>query len=151
MLYLWRDLSGHHLCIHTLYLSTGSWWRWASLPSLPALDEWCSFAAANFFRPSGYFRSLCTQAESLCCVLNASYAWPVTIKPSIFSVWGPWMSLQLSTSLGRCNIVNELLNLFYFKRIFFVSSELHYIWGKQLLLRPTFGLSDLVFIYWRNC
>lgn len=49
----------------------------SSLPSLPALNEWCSLSwrcrrcchVANFFKPSGYLRSLC-------------YAWSVTTKPS---------------------------------------------------------------------
>ena len=40
MPYLCRDLSGHHLCIHTLDLSTGPWGRWAHLSShcLPQMN-----------------------------------------------------------------------------------------------------------------
>lgn len=91
MLYLCRVLPGHCLCIHALDLSAGPWWRWVHL-SLHCLSQmngvlsWRSQRcchAANFFKASGYVRSLRSQAGILCCVLIISHAWSGTIKPPL--------------------------------------------------------------------
>lgn len=64
----------------------------SSLLSLPASNEWCTLPwrcwsfchAVNFFKASGYVRSLSNQAGTLGCIPTSSYSWSVTIKPSIF-------------------------------------------------------------------
>jgi len=121
-------------------LSSGPWWRWTHL-SLTACFKWMPLSLLEMSKvlPCSkllWMSWLCqvSPQPGRCSLLCPQYKWLLVChNKCILSVRTMNVLItvlffsELFTSLGICSNVSELYNLFYFKRITFISSKLKYI------------------------